>query len=171
MNSYTPIQQLPTCKKMNKILFKLGLANFVLLILYLILDLMAWRSILIFPYVASWFWTPLSIRYWTSTTSDFDPVLSNNVFSIYNWSIIVLLGIIALNLIAVWKITQTPLPRNSQKWKTFCPPYTITDLVGWIKVYPEEAARFIVLASSNVAVIVLQGVGHYYSNSRKESHS
>lgn len=43
-------------------------------------------------------------------------------------------------------------------------------LVGWIKVYPEEAARFIVLASSNVAVIILQGVGHYYSNSRKESH-
>ena len=43
-------------------------------------------------------------------------------------------------------------------------------LVGyWIKVYPEEAARFIVLASSNVAVIVLQGVGHYYSNGRKES--
>ena len=121
VNSYTPIQQLPTCEKMNKILFKLGLANFVLLILYLILDLMAWRSILIFPYVASWFWTPLSIRYWTSTTSDFDPVLSNNVFSIYNWSIIVLLGIIALNLIAVWKITQTSLPDNSQKWKTFCP--------------------------------------------------
>ena len=77
MNSYTPIQQLPTCKKMNKILFKLGLANFVLLILYLILDFMAWRSILIFPYVASWFWTPLNIKYWTSTTSDFDPVLSN----------------------------------------------------------------------------------------------
>jgi len=115
MNSYTPIQQLPTCKKMNKILFKLGLANFVLLILYLVLDFMAWRGILIFPYVASWFWTPLSIKYWTSTTSDFDPVLSNNVFSIYNWSIIVLLGIIALNLIAVWKITQTSLPRNSQK--------------------------------------------------------
>lgn len=109
------MQQLPTYEKMNKILFKLGFANFVLLILYLTLDFMAWRSILIFPYVASWFWTPLSTRYWTSTTSDFDPVLSNNVFSIYNWSIIVLLGIIALNLIAVWKITQTSLPHDSQK--------------------------------------------------------
>jgi len=90
-------------------------ANLVLLTLYLILDFMAWRSILVFPYVASWFWTPLGISYWTSTSSDFDPILSDNVFSIFNWSFIVLLGIIALNLIAVWKITRTQLPNNQQK--------------------------------------------------------
>jgi hypothetical protein len=100
---------------MNKILFKLGLADFVLLILYLILDLMAWGSILKFPYVDTLFWTPFGMRFSTSTTSDFDPILSNNVFTIYNWSFFLLLGIIALNLIAVWKITQTSLPDNSQK--------------------------------------------------------
>jgi hypothetical protein len=55
------------------------------------------------------------MRFSTSTTSDFDPILSNNVFTIYNWSFFLLLGIIALNLLAVWKITQTSLSDNSQE--------------------------------------------------------
>lgn len=81
--------------------FAISIVNFLLLGLYTVICYFEWCSLLRLPLVATVNWTPLRthIAYVGGTRP-----LVNGILLIDNWSFIVLLAIIVVNLISVWKI-------------------------------------------------------------------
>jgi len=87
---------------LTKILLRVSIANFLLLGLYTVLNYFEWSKVLELPLVAEVNWTPL--RTHIAHVSGTIPGLKNAVLLIDNWSFVVLLGIIAVNLATIWKI-------------------------------------------------------------------
>jgi hypothetical protein len=89
-----------------KVLLKLGFVNATLLMLYIGSDYLEWRNLLGLPGIADVLWTPIRITIWISSTNAFGPAIIDGVSWMDNWSFIILLTIIAVNLITVWRIEQ-----------------------------------------------------------------
>ena len=80
--------------------------NLILLTVYMVASALEWKNVLSLSSTAGILWTPLRTTIWISSTSSFDGRIVDGVLLINNWSFIVLIAIIAVNLFTIWKMEK-----------------------------------------------------------------
>jgi len=88
----------------QKAIIKLLVTNLALLAAFAASEYFEWNSISQIKGVVAVQWTPLRVTIWTSTVSS--PIIGDGILWTNNWSFIILLIIIGVNLLAVWKIEK-----------------------------------------------------------------
>ena len=86
---------------MVKVTLRLAVVDFFLVVLYMLVSNLEWNSLMGLPLVTVIDWALLRTQIWFGGTV---PVIVDGTLLIYNWSFIILLAIIAINLATVWKI-------------------------------------------------------------------
>lgn len=92
---------------------RLLVMNLILLAAFIALEYFEWNSILRIEGVVAVQWTPIRVTVWTSTGSN--PFIGDGILWTDNWSFIILLIIIAVNLLAIWKIEGNKLLTERRK--------------------------------------------------------